>query len=161
MPVEPMVALRWLHVLAGAAWFGEVLVINILVSGLRNADASEHDYLYGHLLPNLFKLATILSLTAVLSGTALVHTHLGGDWAQLFRSERWNVAIMVGGGLAWAMTFFHLFIERAIARRSGFDPRDSPTAMARMHVVLSIIPRGALLVLTAVMVSMMIAAHGL
>ncbi len=160
MPIDPHVFLRWIHILAGAAWFGEVLVINILVTGLRSADPSEHDHIYRHLLPRLFKLATVLSLTAVLSGTLMVHFHLGGDWSQLLSTNRWSVAILLGGGLAWAVTIFHLFVERIVARHTGFDPEQSETAMGRMHVALAIIPRIALVVLTVIMVSMMVAARG-
>lgn len=154
--------IRWLHVLSAAAWFGEVAVINfVLIPALKKNENPAADFVYRHIFPRIFRLATILSVTVVLSGTALLHVRVVGDWTQLFASGLWGVVILIGGGLAWAITIFHLFIEHGIARRAGFGPDTSETGMAQMHVVHSIIPRIAMLVLGIIFLLMMIAARGI
>jgi len=157
-----VIPIRWLHVLTAAAWYGEVIVINfVLIPAIRRTDIEARNLFLLRVFPGIFRLASILSATVVVTGTLLTYIQLKGEWSRLLSSGTWGYAIFIGGLMAWFITIFHFFIEGWLSKKLGYDSKKSPTAMAELHVAVSTIPRLAMLVLSLIFVMMMIAARGL
>ncbi len=157
-----VIPLRWLHILTAAAWFGEVVVINlVLIPALKRAAIIERDFVLLGVFPGIFRLASVLSAVVVSSGTLLTYALLDGQWSRLLTSGVWGHSILLGGTLAWSITFFHFFVEGWVSKRLGYDETKTPGALAQMHVAVSTIPRLAMLLLSLIFILMMIAARGL
>lgn len=64
--------LRWMHLLAGASWLGEVVVVNVvLVPILARLEPEKRGWFLSAIFPHIFRLASVLSLTTILAGVAL------------------------------------------------------------------------------------------
>jgi len=102
MPPELYIYARWIHVLAAAAWFGEVVAINfILIPSLSAFEGEERKNFLNTVFPRVFRMASILSATAAVSGGLLLYTHIGFDVMSLADS-RWGVRACRGGAaIAW------------------------------------------------------------
>lgn len=78
--------LRWIHALAGAAWFGEVMVIVfVLVPTVTRAEPDRQRWILANLFPRLFRLASVLVATVLLAGI-LLNLAMSGwsvDWETL------------------------------------------------------------------------------
>ena len=152
---------RWFHVGAGGAWFGEVLVVVfILVPIVRRATPDRRSWFLATVFTRVFRLASVLSATAVVTGGLLwLSTN---DWhLNLDRlvSERWGLSILVGGALGLGLTLFHFVAERKLepmAVRAGSGGIDDEVLVRR----LTIIPRVGLGILVVILGSMMYAARG-
>ena len=160
--IDWMAILRWIHVLAAASWYGEVIVINfVLLPVLSRFEGEKRKAFLTSVFPKIFKLASHLSLTTVITGLAMLFHMTQGRLSILF-TGRWGIAILIGGILAILLTVFHFFIEHRLAKKAGItDPDASDEAVAEVHMKLKIIPRLGLLVLTAVFVLMMFAVRGI
>lgn len=157
-----VIPIRWLHILAAAAWFGEVAVINfVLIPAIQKSTIAERNHLMLRVFPGIFRLASVVSATVVSTGTLLTYAQVNGQWSRLLTSGIWGYAIFVGGIMAWLITIFHFFIEGWLSKRLGYDETQSPGALAEMHVAVSTIPRLAMLVLSLIFITMMIAGRGL
>lgn len=158
--------LRWIHILAGAAWLGEVVVVNfILVPVLARVEADKRGWFLGMIFPHIFHLATALSVTTILAGAALnlslVNWRLDVALIRL-TSTQWGWSILIGGLLGLGLTLFHLVIEHrlephVLTVKEQFDEE------AFQHVLrrLRLIPRLGLGVLLAIFMFMMFATRGL
>jgi uncharacterized membrane protein len=153
---------RWLHILTGAAWLGEVVTINfVLIPTLSKLNALERPQFIRSTFPRLFRLASLLSTVSITSG--LIMSYLVSGWKDLsvFIGTRWGMSILIGGSLGIALTVFHFVVE------SRLEPiavsMDENTRQAKLDQVirfLKIIPRAGLFVMITIFALMMYAAHG-
>lgn len=156
--------LRWIHVLAGAAWLGEVVVVNfILVPTLTRLDPGKRGWFMAAVFPHVFRLASILSLTTILAGAAL-NLSLNGwhvDVALIrLTSTRWGWSILLGGLFGLGLTLFHLFAERRLEPHVvAADEETDDEAFASVLRRLRIIPRAGLGVLVLTFLLMMFAVR--
>jgi uncharacterized membrane protein len=158
--------LRWIHVIAGAAWLGEVAVVCfLLVPILAHLDKDKRTWFLAAVFPRVFRLASVLSLTTILAGAAL-NLSLNGwrvdvAFARL-TSTRWGWSILVGGFLGLSLTFFHHVLEHRFEPHvlgTHDDPDDAEFAVIVRR--LQIIPRVGLGVLVLTFLLMMFAVRGL
>lgn len=156
--------LRWIHILAGASWLGEVMVVSfILVPALSRIEADKRGWFMATVFPRIFKLATILSVTTILAGAAL-NLSLSGwrvDVALIIlTSTRWGQSILIGGALGLGLTLFHLFIEHHLEPHvRNADEFIDDEAFADIMFRLRIIPRVGLGVIFLIFFLMMFAAQ--
>lgn len=157
------VLFRWLHILSGAAWLGEVVTINfVILPSLVSMEAARRPRFIRNIFPRLFRLASVLSLTSILSG--LVMTYLVSGWQDLsiFFTTRWGLAILSGGGLGLALTAFHFFVESRLEPfASTLDEGVSQKELAGVLRFLKIVPRVGFAVMIIIFLLMMYAARGL
>lgn len=160
--MNPVVFLRWLHILSGAAWLGEVFAINfVFIPSLKSMPTRERPRFIRNVFPRIFRLASVLSLLSVSSGLTLSYLLSGWrDLATIF-TTRWGISILVGGGLSIALTLFHFFVESrlepiAISMDEGTDQVDVEKVMTFLRYV----PRVGLLVMISIFILMMYAAKG-
>jgi putative copper export protein len=153
--------LRWAHLVAGGAWLGAVaMVVFVLVPALHRLDEPLRGRLAMTVFPRVFRLASVLSLTAITTGAALYLERFG--WRLELRplvTGRWGWSILIGGSLALLLTVFHFFAEGLLAphvRGAADTPVDS-----RVLTVLRIAPRIGLAILVTVIILMAYAVRGL
>lgn len=160
--MTPVVLFRWLHIISGAAWLGEVITINVvLIPSLLSATREDQARMIRNVFPRLFRLASVLSLISISSGLTMSYLLSGWTDLTIFLTTRWGIAILIGGGLGIALTLFHFFVESrlepiAVSMDSGSDPVD----IERVVRVLRYVPRIGLLVMLTIFVLMMYAARG-
>ena len=64
--------LRAIHILAGTAWLGEVVVVNfVLIPVLARLEPDKRGWFLSAVFPRIFQLASVLSLTTILAGASL------------------------------------------------------------------------------------------
>lgn len=154
--------LRWAHILAAAAWLGEVVVIVFVLvpAVVRMPPARRPDFI-ASVFPRIFRLASVLAFTTLAAGAALNYQLTG--WQNLgayFASPR-GMFIALGGGLGLALGLFHLTAERRLEPGvSGLRLPAGRRQAARILKVLTLVPRLGLGVLLVVFLSMMLAARG-
>ena len=154
---------RWVHILAGAAWLGEVVTINfVLVPALSRMDLAERGRFVRRVFPRVFRLASVLAATTLLAGLALGIMMTGWRELDVFLSSRRGLALLAGGALGLLLALFHFLAERrlrpqVLAARETLD-REAIEAVTRM---LRVVPRLGLGVMVAIFLLMMIAARGL
>ncbi len=156
------IVLRWIHVVAGAAWLGEVAVISfVLVPAVAKADHDRRTWFLSTVFPRLFTMASVLVVATLGAGAAL-SVALNGWTLDLvaLRGPRWAVPIFFGGGLGLALGAFHFLAEPRLEARVA-DAAASPADVETTIRYLRIIPRLGFLVLVAVILSMMVAVRGL
>lgn len=152
--------LRWIHVLAGVGWFGLVLaVIFVLVPTLRRLEGDSQSEFLRSVFPRVFRLASVLSATALLAGVALYLELF--DWSLQLSplvDTEWGRSILIGAILGALLTTFHFVVEAKFepAIRSGLEPAD----MKRTIRILTLAPRVGVFVLAGTVVAMLYAAHG-
>lgn len=152
---------RWIHVGAGAAWFGEVVVVVfILVPIVIRLGADRRGWFLATVFPRVFRLASVLSATAVLAGgflwLATNNWHLN---LNRLVTETWGLSILIGGALGLGLTLFHFVAEsklEPLAIKAGTGEIDDDLLVRR----LTIIPRVGLGILVVVFGAMMYAARG-
>lgn len=157
-----LLAVRWIHVLAATAWFGEVVTINlVLVPALTRMGEAQRAAFLGRVFPKLFRLASILSLTAVLSGLVMFVTKFSGHWDLVFAT--WSGrAFVAGGSLAILLTAFHFLVEPRLGKMIEAVAREPGDSLAtRVVKLLRVIPRAGLGVITGIVLLMMVGARGL
>jgi uncharacterized membrane protein len=150
--------LRWVHVLAGAAWLGEVVTINfVLVPALLKMKKGHRGIFIRQVFPRVFHLASFLSLTAILSGAGMSYLLTG--WRNLgeLLGTRWGFGILIGGSLGLALTLFHFLAE---SRLEPIAARADEAEVEKIMAVLKIVPRAGLVVILLVILLMMYAARG-
>jgi uncharacterized membrane protein len=153
---------RWVHIISGVAWLGEVITINfVLLPVLNNMNEDARGEYIRRIFPRVFRLASALSLTAILSGALMSYLLTGwknlGDWY----GTRWGAGILIGGCLALLLTLFHFLMEsrlEPVARAAG---EGSEIDVEKIMAVLNIVPRIGLAVLVLIVLLMMYAARGL
>lgn len=153
--------IRTLHVLSGTAWFGEVLVINsVLIPSLKKMDQNTRNIFITTVFPKIFKLASHLSLIAVITGIHLVVSLTDANLSNLL-SGRWGVSILGGGSLGIFLTIFHFFIENKLVKKFGISNKGDSEILEDVHSKLKILPRFGLVVISTIFLLMINAARGL
>ncbi len=157
--------LLWIHLLAGTAWLGEVVVVNfVLVPVLARLEPAKRGWFLSAIFPRIFRLASVLSLTTVLAGASF-NLSLS-DWqvdvaASRLISSRWGWSILVGGLLGLGLVLFHFVAEHRLEPHVVASDDDlDDTAFALVLRRLKIIPRAGLGVLLLIVFLMMFAARG-
>lgn len=147
--------IRSLHVLTGALWIGEVVVINAVLIPLlgRLSDESRKELLI-KLFPKLFTLASHLSLSVVITGVFLVYYVTNGSFSNLLHG-RWGLSILVGGGLGILLTLFHFFMENRLAGKIGLGKDGDEEQLTDVHLKLKFVPRMGLLVILTIFLLML------
>lgn len=158
--------LRWVHILAGASWLGEVAVVNfVLIPVLARLEPEKRGWFLAAIFPRIFRLASVLALTTVLAGAALnlslSNWQLDVALARL-TSSRWGWSILFGGLLGLGLALFHFIAERRLELRvaTAVDHPDDE-AFALILRRLKIIPRAGFIILLLIFLFMMFAARGL
>ncbi|MBZ0283426.1 MAG: hypothetical protein K8L97_22010 [Anaerolineae bacterium] len=158
--------LRWIHILAGAAWLGEVVVVNfVLVPILARLEPGKRGWFLAAIFPRIFRLASVLSLTTILAG-AVLNLSLNGWQIDVaiarLTSSRWGWSILMGGLLGLGLTLFHFVAEHRLEPHvvAAHEESDSE-AFALILRRLQIIPRAGLSVLVLTFLLMMFAVRGL
>lgn len=153
MDVVPV--LRWIHALAGAAWFGEVLtIVFVLISVLGRAEPERQRWILNNVFPRIFHVASVLIATALVAGL-LLNLAMSGwriDWDQLTGTP-WGRSILIGGILGGLLGMFHFVAERKLEPMVTDENTDLDAVMRR----LKLIPRIGLGILVVV-ISLMILA---
>lgn len=150
---------RWVHIISGVAWLGEVITINIvLVPALLKMEKESRRTFVRQIFPRVFHLASILSLTAIISGAAM--SYLVTGWKNLgpLLGTRWGSSILVGGSLALLLTLFHFLVE---SRLEPVAVKADEADVEKIISVLKIVPRVGLVVILVIVLLMMYAARGL
>lgn len=153
---------RWAHVLAGAAWLGEVVVIVFVLvpTALRMEPAARLDFV-GRVFPRIFRLASVLASITLIAGAALNYLLTGWQNLGAYFSSPRGIFIAIGGGLGLALGLFHFFVEHRIEPGvKVMAQKVSAEEAGRIVKVLTIVPRVGLCVMLAIFVSMMIGARG-
>ena len=153
--------LRWIHVLAASAWYGEVVVINFILIPLASKLKGENRKIFiNKVFPRVFKLASVLAATTGITGIIILLIKLGGRWELLYNNN-WGRFMLVGGGLGFILITFHFFLENNMARKAGIGKKDiSKEAIDDIHTKLKIVPRLGLFVITLIFTFMMFAVRG-
>ena len=155
-----LVFVRWIHVLAASAWFGEVLVINVvLVPTLSRYSGPARREFLSTVFPRVFRLASVLAGTVAATGAVLIYRYTGGDF-RVLTDGRWGLCILAGATLGGILISFHFFMEDRLARRVGIGRPDvSDGAVEDVHTKLKIVPRVGLAVISTIYFLMMLAVR--
>ena len=160
--MDPFIFFRWLHILAGAAWFGEVMTINfVVIPNLKSMDSAARPHFIRNIFPRLFRLASFLALVSISSG--LINSYLLSGWRDPARliSTRWGISILLGGSLAIGLALFHFFVERQIEPiASSMNEETSEIEVENVMKFLGLVPRLGLIVMILIFILMMYAARG-
>lgn len=153
--MDMVTVLRWLHALAGAAWFGEVIVIVfVLVPTVTRAAPDRQRWLLATIFPRMFRLASVLIAIVLIAGLLLNLAMFGWavDWETL-TTTRWGRSILIGGILGGALGIFHFVAERKLEPMVTDEDVDLDVVIRR----LKLIPSVGLIILVVV-VSLMVLA---
>lgn len=152
--------IRWVHVLSGASWLGAVALINaVIVPALAKIDRPARREAVAELFPRIFKFASVVSVTAIVSGGLLFYNRFSSDWSAIWSTPTgWG--ILIGATLATVLTAFHFVAE---PRLEGLvrEARGHERTLERVMRALKIVPRAGLAVLIAIILLMMYGARGL
>jgi putative copper export protein len=153
--MDIVTVLRWLHALAGAAWFGEVIVIVfVLVPTVTRAEPERQRWLLAPIFPRMSRLDSVLIATVLIAGL-LLNLAMSGwavDWETL-TTTRWGRSILIGGILGGALGIFHFVAERKLDPMVTEEDVDLDVVIRR----LKLIPTVGLTILVVV-VSLMVLA---
>ncbi len=153
--MEIVPVLRWIHALAGAAWFGEVFtIVFVLIPVLGRAGPDRQRWILNNVFPRIFHVASALIATALVAGLLLNLAMAGWriDWDQLTGTP-WGRSILVGGILGGLLGMFHFVAERKLEPMFTDENTDLDAVMRR----LKLIPRIGLSILVVV-ISLMVLA---
>lgn len=161
--MEWLTLLRWLHIVVVAAWFGELVMVNlVLVPALGSLQEQEKVPFAQAVFPRVFTLASWLSIIAVLSGFLMLGITL--DWTRwgVLLEGRWGLSVLVGGSLGLGLTLFHHIAERRLAPTLEVAGNPGPQGPGFVYIErrLRLIPRVGVVVLLLTMGAMMYAARG-
>ena len=150
---------RWVHIISGVAWLGEVLAINfVLLPALLNMEKENRGAFIRQVFPRVFQLASVLSLLTISSGAVMSYIITGWKNLPPLLDTRWGIGILIGGGLGLALTLFHFLAE---SRLEPVAAKADDADVEKLISVLKIVPRVGLVVILAIVLLMMYAARGL
>lgn len=153
---------RWVHLFSATAWLGEVVTINfVLVPVLLRMKEGERIPFLAGLFPSLFRLASWLSGTAVLSGAVLITRRHWGNWSVLWTTGSGRY-LLAGATLALGLAIFHFILEPRLegmicTAEENEDIELTQTIVRRLKIV----PRTGMVVLVAAFWLMMVANRGM
>jgi len=160
--MSPLGLLRGVHVLAGASWLGEVVVINfVLVPVAARLDGAARLRFLGAVFPRVFRVASVMTATVAVTGLLQLWWRYWGRFGVL-ASSRHGVALLAGAFLAGVLITFHFLAE---PRLEGLiaEAEANPDAGVDDGIIalLQLIPRIGLAVLVVSLLAMVYAIHGL
>lgn len=155
---------RYIHIVAGVSWLGEVMVINfVLVPAIGDAEGESRVALIENVFPRLFKLATALGGLAVVTGAFLISWYTKFHLSVL-TSSHWGWFVSIGGLMTLVLYLFHLFQEENVEHTlmsslvEATKKRNKPATEALLRK-LKILPRAGMVVLLIAILLMVAAAH--
>lgn len=147
--------------LAGVGWLGEVLVvIFVLAPAVNKVQGATRVAYLQETYPRVFRLASVLSLTAVISGVGVYLARF--NWSLQLAplvETRWGLWILVGSSLGVLLTAFHFFAEAKL--EPAISQSVEPADVNRMVWIVTVVPRIGVFVLLGAALAMMYAARGL
>lgn len=154
---------RWIHIVAGAAWLGEVVtVVFVLVPAALKLQGEARASYIAETFPRVFRIASVLALTTLAAGAWLNYLMTGWNNLDVFFFSRRGIAILIGGALGLGLTLFHFFVEgRLEPKVNALAVRADQEEMERITIFLTWIPRVGLVVLIVIFLFMMIGARGI
>lgn len=152
-------ALRWAHIVTGAAWLGEVVVIVfVLVPLIPRLDTERRGWFLATVFPRIFRLASVLSVAVLLTGWGVYLSTTDWRWdLKPLVTGRWGWAILVGGSLGLLLALFHFVVEGRLEPQ--VRAAREAASVARLVRAVQIIPRGGLAVLLLIFALMTYAAR--
>lgn len=162
--VEPLTILRFIHEFAGIAWYGEVFFIAfILIPTLGKLPADSKGPLMVRVFPRIFNVATVSSSVTIGAGILVALLYSNFDLG-VFVSSAWGFAILLGGLMGLFMYLLHLTVEvielRVLGRVDLDTERGFPAELRTLEKRVSLLPRVGFVILTAALVMMIYASHG-
>ena len=159
---ELFIPIRWIHVLAASVWVGEVCVINfVLIPSLSRFDGEFRRRFLGTVFPKIFRMASVLSVTTVITGVVLLVLYTRGNLEMLLSGRR-GLSILIGGSMGILLTLFHFFMENQMAHKAGIGrPDTSDETLEDIHSKIRVVPRIGLGVIILIYLIMMYATRGL
>jgi uncharacterized membrane protein len=156
------VIVRWIHILAAAAWLGEVAtVVFVLVPAACALRGAERAGYIARVFPRVFRLATALAIATLIAGVWLNYLMTGWRQLDLFLTSPRGLPIALGGLLGLLLAGFHFGVEaRLEAKVEAISDSADEAMLERVSRFLTIVPRVGLIVLVAVFLLMMIGARG-
>jgi uncharacterized membrane protein len=157
-------ALRLIHIVSGVGWLGEVATVNfVLMPALVEAGDEGRTAILEKAFPLVFRLATVLGGTAIVSGLGVVLWYTQLRPSVLLESPR-GWLILCAGAMGGLLYVFHLLQESrgertlatALAAATAGRDREASTRFLRRLVIF---PRIGLIVLVLVVSLMIAAAH--
>jgi uncharacterized membrane protein len=157
-----LAVVRWIHILAGAAWLGEVMTINfVLIPIVTRPALHERRRFIKTVFPLVFRLASILALTTIVAGAVLNYQITGWKNLDEYFSSARGLAILVGGLLGLLLTIFHFTLERRLEPLiKALDGESEVDDVQKVVGWLRIIPRFGLGVILLIFILMMYGARG-
>ena len=154
-------AVRWIHVFAAASWFGEVVTINfVLVPALRQLNMQQRARFLNTVFPRIFRLASVLSATTVVTGAVLFVKRVGLNVEAIFGSAS-ATFLAIGAIMGLALTFFHFFMEPRLAKLCHIaDAEGNDDVTDSVVSRLRVVPRGGLAFMSLIVLFMMLGARG-
>ncbi len=155
-------ALRWIHILSATAWFGEVVTINfVLVPAVSALPKDQAPRVLFQIFPRIFKLASWLSATAVLSGLGLASKRYLANPEVLWTTGS-GILFSIGATMGILLAGFHFILEPRLDGMicTAAKEEDAELSDRVMHL-LKVIPRVGLVVISTVLWTMMVGARGL
>lgn len=156
------IILRWLHIIVAAAWYGEVVTINfVLVPAVNRLPKDQAPKVLFEIFPRIFKLASWLSATAVISGILLAILKYK-DMPEVMWTTTPGLMFSIGAILALLLTFVHFVLEpRLDGMICTAAASDDIELSDRVMWLLKLVPRVGLVVITLILWTMTVGAHGL
>ncbi|GJQ52661.1 MAG: hypothetical protein HKUEN02_15080 [Anaerolineaceae bacterium] len=152
---------RWFHVISGISWLGEVITINfVLVPVVLKLSNKEREAFIQNVFPRIFRLASVLSGTAIISGALLNYLLTGWKNLDVLLHSRWGMSIAIGGAIGLLLALFHFTFERHLEPIAVSVDEMSDEEVQKMLNHLKVVPRVGMLILIAVILLMMIAIRG-
>lgn len=131
--------LLFIHKTAGILWLGEVFVINfILIPVALSLERDRVGEFVKLVFPRVFRIASVLSATTVISGILLFVLMTRGNF-DVVKTD-WGINIVVGGVLGTLLTIFHFLAEPRMKKILEGD-------LDRFLKVIRFVPRAGLVVI--------------
>ena len=157
-----LIVVRWIHILGGAAWLGEVITVNFVIMPIVAGSVMQDRKRYmTAVFPLVFRLASVLSLVTVGAGLTLHYLVTGWSDLDLYFSTARGLAILAGALLGLLLTLFHFTMERRLEPQlEALDDDSSEEEVQSILRYLRVIPRIGLGVMVLIFLLMMSGARG-
>jgi uncharacterized membrane protein len=154
--------IRWIHILAGAAWLGEVITINfVLIPIVLGSAIHDRRRFIKNVFPLVFRLASILSLIAIAAVAVLNYQMTGWRQMDVYFSTSRGMAILVSGLLGLFLVIFHFTMERRLEPLIEELNEETREEDEQIIVVrLRSIPRFGLAMIILIFILMMYGSRG-
>lgn len=154
---------RWIHILAGAGWFGEVItIVFVLLPWIQKNRSDDQVRLLQVVFPRLFRTASVLSLTSIAAGVTLHYLKTGWQQLDAYVRSPHGFAIVLGGSLGLVLTSFRFLVENRLeSRLKALGDGPNPPELGPILRFLRIAPRVGLVVMLSIFLLMMYGARGL